>query len=101
MPSRVAVDEKQVEIDGGEKALFGTPDTASKLLMEIDVYSRCGADIAAAFLHRLFEKQDVADAALVVDGASYLSALARRELSGHLDDSKQKHIEYRFQTVTM
>ena len=41
-PSRVAVDEKQIEVDGEEKWLYAAIDTESKLLLEIDVYSRRG-----------------------------------------------------------
>jgi transposase-like protein len=46
-PSRVAVDEKQIEVDGEEKWLYATIDTDSKLLLEIDVFSRHGTDPAA------------------------------------------------------
>jgi putative transposase len=83
-PSRVAVDEKQIEGDGETKWLYAAIDTDSKLLLEIDVYSRRGTDPAAAFLHRLTEKHDVSDAEFLVDAAGYLTALARRELSGQI-----------------
>ena len=46
-PSRVAVDETQIEIDGEKKWLYAAIDTESKLLLEIDVYSRRGTDPAA------------------------------------------------------
>ena len=46
-PSRVAVNEKQIEVDGEEKWLYAAIDTESKLLLEIDVYSRRGTDPAA------------------------------------------------------
>jgi transposase-like protein len=39
-PSRVAVDEKQIEVDGEKKWLFAAIDIDSKLLLEVDVYSR-------------------------------------------------------------
>ncbi|PSQ63658.1 MAG: IS6 family transposase [Halobacteriales archaeon SW_8_66_22] len=100
-PSRVAVDEKQIEVDGEEKWLYAAIDTESKLLLEIDVYSRCGTDPAAAFLHRLTEKHDVSDAEFLVDAAGYLTALARRELSGQLNYRERNHIEKWFQTVAM
>jgi transposase-like protein len=41
-PSRVAVDEKQIEVDGEKKWLYAPIDTDSKLLLNIDVYSRRG-----------------------------------------------------------
>jgi len=61
-PSRVAVDEKQIEVDGEKKWLYAAIDTDSKLLLDIDVYSRRETDPAAAFLHRLTEKHDVSEA---------------------------------------
>ena len=100
-PSRVAVDEKQIEVDGEEKWLYAAIDTASKLLLEIDVYSRRGTDPAAAFLHRLTEKHDVSDAEFLVDAGGYLTALFRHELSGQLNYSERNHIEKWFQTVSM
>ena len=84
-PSRVAVDEKQIEVSGEKKWLYAATDTDSKLLLEIDVFSRHGTDPAAAFLHRLTEKHDFADAEFLVDAGGYLTALARHELSGRLD----------------
>ena len=66
-PSRVAADEKQIEVNGEEKWLYAALDIESKLVLEIDVYSRLGTDPAAAFLHRLFEKHEVSDAEFLVD----------------------------------
>jgi len=50
-------------------------------------------DPAAAFVHRLTEKRDVADTEFLVDGAGYLTALSRHDLSGHLDYHYRNHIE--------
>jgi transposase-like protein len=100
-PSRVAVDEKQIEVDGEEKWLYAAIDTESKLLLEIDVYSRRGTDPAAAFLHRLTEKHDVSDTEFLVDAGGYLTALFRHELSDQLDYRERNHIEKWFQTVSM
>jgi putative transposase len=100
-PSRVAVDEKQIEVDGEEKWLYAAIDTESKLLLEIDVYSRRGTDSAAAFLHRLTEKHDVTDAEFLVDAGGYLTALFRHDLSGQLNYKERNHIEKWFQTVSM
>jgi putative transposase len=41
-PSRVAVDEKQIEVDGEKKWLYAAIDTDSKLLLDIEVFSRRG-----------------------------------------------------------
>jgi len=100
-PSRVAVDEKQIEVDGEKQWLYAAIDTESKLLLEVDVYSRRGTDPAAAFLHRLTEKHDVSDTEFLVDGTGYLTALFRHDLSGHLDYSERNHIEKWFQTISM
>jgi len=66
-PSRVAVNEKQIVVDGEKKWLYAAIDTDSKLLLEVDVYSRRGTDPAAAFLHCLTEKHDVSDTEFLVD----------------------------------
>jgi putative transposase len=84
-PSRVAVDEKQITVDGEKKWLYAAIDIESRLLLEIDVFSRRRTDPTAAFLHRLTEKHDVAETEFLVDAVGYLTALARRELSGQLD----------------
>ncbi|EMA13321.1 transposase [Haloarcula amylolytica JCM 13557] len=100
-PSRVTVDEKQIEIDGEKKWLYAAVDTESKLLLEVDVFSRRGTDPAAAFLHRLTQKHDVADTEFLVDAGGYLTALSQNDLSGRLDYRIRNHIEKWFQTVTM
>jgi transposase-like protein len=100
-PSRVAVDEKQTEIDGEEKWLYAAIDMESTLLLEIDVYSRRGTDPAAAFLHRLTENHDVSATEFLVDAGGYLTARFRHELSGQLDYEERNHIEKWFQTVSM
>jgi transposase-like protein len=99
--SRGAVDEKQIEVDGEKKWLYAAIDTESKLLLEVGVYSRRGTDPAAAFLHRLTERHDVAETEFLADAGGYLTALARHELSGRLDYHIRNHIETWFQTVTM
>lgn len=81
-PSRVAVDEKRV-------------------LMDIDVFIRRWSDTAAAFLHRLTQKQDLSDAEFLVGAAGYLNALTSRELNGQLIYSERNHIEKWFQSVSM
>ncbi|GGN88453.1 hypothetical protein GCM10009030_08190 [Haloarcula pellucida] len=69
-PSRVAVDEKQIEVDGEKKWLYAAVDTESKLLLEVDVFSRRETAPAAAFLHRLTQKHDVAETVFLVDAGN-------------------------------
>ena len=92
-PSRVAVDEKQITVDGETKWLYAAVDTDSKLLLDIEVFSRRGTDPASAFLHRLTEKHEVSDTEFLVDAGGYLTALARRELSGQLGYSERNLVE--------
>lgn len=54
-----------------------------------------------AFLHRLTEKHDVADAEFLVDAGGYLTVLFRHDLSGKLDYRERNHTEKWFQTVSM
>ena len=75
-PSQVAVDGKQIKVNGEKKWLYRAIDTESKLLLEVDVLSRRGTDPAAAFLHRLTEKYDVADTEFLVDAGGYLITLS-------------------------
>jgi len=100
-PSQVAVDEKQITVDGEKKWLYAAVDTDSKLLLDIEVFSRRGTDPASAFLHRLTEKHEVSDTEFLVDAGGYLTALARRELSGQLNYTERNLIEKLFQTVAM
>ena len=100
-PSRVAVDETQITVDGKKKWLYAAVDTDSKLLLDIEVFSRRGTDPASAFLHRLTTKHEVSDTEFLVDAGGYLTALARRELSGQLNYSERNLIEKLFQTVAM
>ena len=100
-PSRVAVDEKQITVDGEKKWLYAAVDTDSKLLLDIEVFSRRGTDPASAFLHRLTTKHEVSDTEFLVDAGGYLTALARRELSGQLNYTERNLIEKLFQTVVM
>ena len=57
--------------------------------------------LRTAFLHRLTENHDVADTEFLVDADGYLTALARHDLSSHLDYHDWNNIKKWFQTVTM
>jgi len=75
----------QIEADRETKWLYAAIDTGSKLLLEIDVFSRRRIGPPAAFLHRLEADHDVSDAEFLVDAAGYLTALFRHGLSGQLE----------------
>ena len=57
--------------------------------------------LRTAFLHHLTEKHDTAETEFFVDAGGYLTALARHELSGHLDYHDRNRIEKWFQTITV
>ena len=98
-PSRVAVDETAVKIDGEWRWVYAAIDVETKPLLDIELFNRRDTDPAAAFLHRLTEKHDVANAVFLVDGYGYLTALSRLDLSGRLDYTTRTHIEKWFHTL--
>jgi transposase-like protein len=91
----------KLRLTAKKKWLYAAIDIESRLLLEIDAFSRRGTDPAAGFLHRLTEKHDVANIEFLVDAAGYLTALAYRELNGQLDYRERNHIEKWFHTVTI
>ncbi len=84
-PSRVAVDEIAVKINGEWSWVYAAIDTETKLLLDVTVFDRHGTDQAAAFLSELAEKRDLSGAVFLVDGYGYRTALFRIGLSGRLD----------------
>ena len=52
-PTRVAVDETAVKINGERSWVYDAIDTETKLLLDVALFGRRGTDPAAAFLHRL------------------------------------------------
>ncbi|WP_158059519.1 IS6 family transposase [Halorussus halophilus] len=100
-PSRVAVDETAVRLNGEWLWVYAAIDCDTKLLLDIAVFGRRGTDPAAAFLHNLTEKHDCSHAEFLVDGYGYLTALSRLGLSGHLNYADRNHIEKWFHTLKM
>lgn len=75
----------QIEVGGEKKWLYAGIDIESQLLRKVDICNRIGTDPAAALLHLLTEKHDVADAEFLADAGDYLSpCLPRVELSSQL-----------------
>ena len=100
-PSRVAVDEKQITVDGEKRWLYAAVGIDSKLLLGIEVFSRHGTGPVSAFLHRLTTNHDVSDTEFLVDAGGYLTALAQRELSSQLNYSERNLVEKWFKTLAM
>ena len=101
-PDRVAVDEKQVQLEHEQKAwLYAAIDVDTKVVLHARLSWHRGRDPAEQSLKELKENHRVSDAEFLVDGMGYLTALARTDLNGHLDYTDRNIVEKLFQTYTM
>ena len=100
-PSRVAVDETAVKINGEWSWLYAAIDIDTKLLLDVQLFKRHGTDPAAAFLHGVVEKHDCEDTVFLVDQFGYRTALSRLGLSGRVDYTDRNLIEKWFHTLKM
>jgi len=100
-PSRVAVDETAVKINGEQSWLYAAIDVDTKLILDVALFGRHGTDPAAAFLHGLTEKHDCSEAVFLVDQYGYRTALARLGLSGRVNYTQRNLIEKWFHTLKM
>ncbi|WP_079978672.1 IS6 family transposase [Halolamina sediminis] len=100
-PSRVAVDETAIKINGEWSWLYAAIDLDTKLILDVELFGRHGTDPAAAFLHGLREKHDLSDAVFLVDQFGYRTALSRLGLNGRVDYTDRNHIEKWFHTLKM
>jgi putative transposase len=100
-PTRVAVDETAVRINGEWSWVYTAIDLDTKVLFDAAVFGRRGTDPAAAFLYNLTQKHDYSQAVFLVDGFGYLTAFSRVGLSGRLDYADRNHIEKWFHTLKM
>jgi putative transposase len=97
-PSRVAVDETPIKINGEWSWLYAAIDPDTKLILDVALFGRHGTDPAAAFLHGLREKHDLSDAVFLVDQFGYRTALSRLRLDGRVDYTDRNRIEKWFHT---
>lgn len=101
-PDRVAVDEKQVQLAHEETVwLYAPIDGESNVVLEARLSRNRGRDPAETLLTERTENHCVEDTEFLVDGMGYLTALARTNLSGHLDYSERNIVEKLFQTYIM
>ncbi|WP_280587569.1 IS6 family transposase [Halorubrum sp. Boch-26] len=100
-PSRVAVDETAVKINGEWSWLYAAIDLDTKLILDVALFGCHGTDPAAAFLSRLAEKHDLSDTTFLVDQFGYRTALARLGLNGRVDYTDRNLIEKWFHTLKM
>jgi putative transposase len=102
VPDHVAVDEKQIQLAEEKKVwLYAAIDTDSKVVLHARLSQSRGREPATTFLRELKEEHRVSDAEFLVDGMGYLTALAKTDLTGHLDYSDRNIVEKLFQTYTM
>jgi putative transposase len=97
-PSRVAVDETAVKINGEWSWLYAAIDLDTKLILDAQLFGRHGTDPAAAFLHGLRKKHDLSETVFLVDQFGYRTALARLGLNGRVDYTDRNLIEKWFHT---
>ncbi|UPM45225.1 IS6 family transposase [Halocatena salina] len=100
-PSRVAIDETAVKINGEWSWLYAAIDLDTKLILDAQLFGRHGTDPAAAFLHGLREKHDLSEAVFLVDQFGYRTALARLGLNGQVDYTDRNLIEKWYHTFKM
>jgi putative transposase len=100
-PTRVAVDETAVRINGEWSWLYAAVDVDTKLLLDVELFSRRGTNPAAAFLHRLREQHDRSETVFLVDGFGYRTALSPSGLNGRVGYVDRNSIENWFQTLEM
>ncbi|PGF17442.1 IS6 family transposase [Natrinema sp. CBA1119] len=98
-PSRVAVDETAVKINGEWSWLYAAIDIETKLILDVALFGRHGTDPAATFLHQLKEKHDLSEATFLVDQFGYRTALSRLGLSGQVNYTERNLIEKWFHTL--
>ena len=98
-PSRVAVDETAIKINGELSWLYAAIGIETKLILDVQLFGRHGTDPAAAFLAGLREKHDLSDATFLVEQFGYRTALYRLDLNGLVDYTDRNLIEKWFHTL--
>ena len=92
-PSRVAVDETAVKINGEWSWLYVAIDTDTKLILDVQLFGRHGTDPAVAFLHGLRDKHDLSEAEFLVDQLGYRTALSRLGLNVQVNYTDRNLVE--------
>jgi putative transposase len=100
-PSRVAVNETAIKINGEWPWQYATIDLDTKLILDVGLFGRHGTDPAAAFLHGLRERHDLSDAVFLVDKFGYRTSLSRLGLNSRGDYTDRNLIEKQFHTLKM
>ena len=100
-PSRVAVDETAIKINGEWSWLYDAIDIDTKMILDVQLFGRHGTDPEAAFLHGLREKHDLSDATFLVDQFKHRTALARLGLNDRANYNHRNLIGKWFHTLKM
>jgi putative transposase len=98
-PSRVAVAETAVRVNGDLCWVYAAIDLDTKLILDAQIFKRHGTDPAAAFLHRLSENHDCENTTFLTDSCGYRTAFARLGMRGQVDYTDRNLIEKWFHTL--
>ena len=98
-PSRVAVDETAVRVNGDLCWVYAAIDLDTKLILDARIFKRHSTDPAAAFLHRLRENHDCSNTTFLTDSYGYRTAFARLGVGGRVDYTDRNRIEKWFHTL--
>ena len=89
--------ENQIQLEHEQETwLYAASDVETKVVRGARLSWHRGRDLAEQFLKEL-KKHRVPDAEFLVDGTDYLTALARTDLSGDLNDTDRNVVEKLFQ----
>ena len=98
-PTRVALGEVAVTINGEWSWLSAAVDIDSKSLLGVDLFERRGTDLTTEFLRQRTGKHDHSHTKFPVSDYEYLTALFRSDLSGHLNYVDRNLVEEWFHTL--
>lgn len=77
-PTKVALDETVIWIDGQQYWLYAAVDPAANRFLHVRLYSTRTTALTELFLAEFMEKHDVEDALFLVDSAAWLKAALHR-----------------------
>ncbi|ELZ00723.1 putative transposase [Natrialba aegyptia DSM 13077] len=95
-PSRVAVDETAVKINGERSWLYTAIGIETKLILDVVSFSLHETDPATSFLQKIREKHGLSEFEFLVDRFGYRTALSPVELSGRVNYTDRNPIESSF-----
>jgi putative transposase len=95
-PSRVAVDDATVKINGEWSCLHTAIDIGTELIFNVALFGRHDIDPAAAFLHEVCEKHNFSEAEFLVNQSVYRTPFFRLGLSGQVKHTDRTFVKSGF-----